>query len=341
MADETAGTDTGTVSSGTGSPSSGSSSTGSGASSTPPTTAHAALARAAAAQTAAPPAGVQGQAGAGANGTPSGQTAATTQAPPSSTAPSEGKRGPIPFDAHEQALKNARTKAAEEALQPFGWAKDLKQADVQRAMKIIGMMDGDPRAFMAQLSSELAEQNEDIPQPDYTSPDGKAQFYSAQAMTKALTALENKLRRELMGQVQPLLSEREQAQQRAQQQQAQQAMQTEIREAISHMETLPFYSKENEKFISEEMEKIPRQAVQRMGIVGAMYLAYSNFVAKHQSRLTEEARNGVHADLQRKAAAAGGQVSPQGGNPNPPTKRPTNQRELAAHMERIAGGNQS
>jgi hypothetical protein len=281
---------------------------------------------------------VQGQAGANGNGAAGGQTAATTQTPPSSTAPSEGKRGPIPFDAHETALKNAREKAAREAVQRYQWADGLKAEEVQEALRIHKMLTGDSRSFYAQLGKELEEQAEDMPQPDYQSPDGKSQFFSADAMRKALSAVENKLRREVMGQVQPLLSEREQQQQEAQtrEQRARQAGQ--IREAITHMESLPFYSKENEPLISQEMEAIPRETVRQMGVIGAMYLAYSNFVAKHQTRLSAEGQNKVHEDLQRKAAAATGQVSPTGSQPNVAAKAPKNQGELATYMQRLSEG---
>lgn len=303
-----------------------------------PATVQSALTKAAAAQTAASPAGVQSPTGAG-DGTPSGQTAATTQAPaaPTSGQP-ETKRGPIPFDVHETALKNAREKAEKATAERYAWANGLDPNDVKEALRIHKMLNGDVRGFYAQLGKELEEQGEDMPEPDYQSPDGKSKFFSADAMQKALTALENKLRRELLGKVDPLLTEHQQRQQAEQTRAQREAQAVQIREAITHMESLPFYSKENEALISEEMERIPRETVQRMGIVGAMYLAYSNFVAKHQQRLTEAGRQQVHEDLQRKAAAAGGQVAPTGNQPNVPVKTPRNESELAKHMERIAGG---
>lgn len=312
----------------------------SGSESTPsssgPTTALSALNSAASSAAAAEQSPASGTAGNGSgHGTPSSATAPTQQQPAPVNADPQSARGAIPYDRHEQALKNARDKATAEVMQRFAWANNLDPKAVQRAIGLVQRLDGDARSFHKQLAEELEAQNEDDPQPDYQTPDGK-KVYSAEAMGKAMKALENRLRREIMGTVQPLLSEREKAEEAKKTEAAQTEQRQNIAGALAHARTLPLFTKENEPAISKEMEALPKATVDRIGVISAMYLAYANFVAKNQHRLTTEAQGQVHEDLRRKAAAASGQVTPGGNQPNVAPKTPTNRSELAKHMEQLA-----
>lgn len=69
------------------------------------------------------------------------------------------KRGPIPFDVHDTALKNARTKAEQEVSAKFdaeyGWAKQVNQQELQDALKIANLATSDPIAYAQSLIQEL------------------------------------------------------------------------------------------------------------------------------------------------------------------------------------------
>lgn len=91
------------------------------------------------------------------------ETAATEPASastPASAHPTADKKGPIPFEVHEKALANARTKAADEALtqyrEQYGWAEQVPRETVQEWTSIANRMSTDPIAFLSELQAEIA-----------------------------------------------------------------------------------------------------------------------------------------------------------------------------------------
>lgn len=178
---------------------------------------------------------------------PSPQDAATT--PPDGTVdPTQtppATQGPIPFTVHETALKNARTKerqaveqefrstvgdpaVAREAMQWFqsaardrtGFLRDTIQealADPELAPQVrslLGQTLGSGRQQAAPVSAE-------VPQPDFTDGQGNT-FYSAKQQQARDEWFANKLRTEILGEVQPDL-EQVRADREAQQQERQAA----------------------------------------------------------------------------------------------------------------------
>jgi hypothetical protein len=83
--------------------------------------------------------------------------AATVQA--DATIPvSEKTKGPIPFDVHDTALKNARAKEREAVLaewQPYAWAKSVPRESLDRMSSIAQQMTADPAGFLDTYFAEL------------------------------------------------------------------------------------------------------------------------------------------------------------------------------------------
>lgn len=75
------------------------------------------------------------------------------------TTPAPEKKGPIPFEVHETALKNARTKAADEALakykQDYGWAEQIPRATLETWARLSERMSTDPIAHIAEIIAEV------------------------------------------------------------------------------------------------------------------------------------------------------------------------------------------
>lgn len=286
-----------------------------------------------------------GSGGPGTSHPGTGQPGAQTPATPGQTPPANADltaRGPLPFDRHESILRNTREQTAKETreavareyAQKFGWAEKMDPQQVQRAMQMMSRLN-DPksaREFAAQLTQELGQLDDNVPEPDIVSNDGKVKAYSADAMQRFAAVIENRLRREM----QPLMQDREQAQTRAKVAEQVEQGKTVMRDALTHARTSLPQFKDNEAAISKEMEGLPPGTVDRIGIIGAMYMAYGNYMAKVYPTLQVQAEGKVRDDFQKKAAAATGQVAPNGGNATPNVKRMRNENDLAAHMEQLA-----
>lgn len=71
-----------------------------------------------------------------------------TQAVSTETKPGDqagkDKKGPIPFDVHDTALKNARTKAADETKAAYAWAERVPEKHRQTIGQFYGLLDRDP-----------------------------------------------------------------------------------------------------------------------------------------------------------------------------------------------------
>jgi hypothetical protein len=88
----------------------------------------------------------------------------TPTTPATETTATEGKpqatKGPIPFDVHETALKNAREKSAAEAMATWraqhGWAEQADRTKVEQAIRVADAYNADKANFVRQLLAESA-----------------------------------------------------------------------------------------------------------------------------------------------------------------------------------------
>lgn len=81
--------------------------------------------------------------------------------PTSATPPTADKKGPIPFEVHDTALKNAREKTRTEVLaevdRDLGWAKQIPRASVEHMSNIAQRMTSDPIGFLETYEAELRD----------------------------------------------------------------------------------------------------------------------------------------------------------------------------------------
>lgn len=304
-----------------------------------PSSASAALASAA--RSAADPASVSGakpNGSAGGSGQPA-QVAAPVAQPATPATGQPQAKGPIPFDAHETALRNAREKTRQEVMKEFAWANGVDPVVAQRHLALGKRLDTDARTFAKQLQAELAESEPDnaLPDPDIKTANGVT-AYSAQAMGKIVEQIRNQVMREVKGQIQPFVDERTQAQQRAEQQQrtaaAVEAGRTVIKEGIAHARTLPHFT-EHEKAISAKLGEIAPEVRSQVGLVGAMYMAYAAVLAELVGKATTAGAESTITDLRRKANAGGGNASPGGPVAGAGKPKLNNAGDLARHMENL------
>lgn len=86
-------------------------------------------------------------------------TAAVAEVAPATAAIPERPKGPIPFEAHDRAVNNARTKGKEEGAaewrQKYGWAEQVPQADLQRWGQTADRLLSDPVKYAEDLLAEL------------------------------------------------------------------------------------------------------------------------------------------------------------------------------------------
>lgn len=286
------------------------------AASSKPTSASAAMESAA--RSAATPASASGVKPNGSAGSP-GQTPQVAAPVAQPAQPATGQpqtKGPIPFDAHETALKNAREKSRTEVMQQFAWANGIDATVAQRALALAKRLDSDPRTFAKQLQAELSESDPDasLPAADIKSSNG-VEAYSAKSVLAIVDQVRNQLRAEMKGQIQPFVDERTEAQQKAEQQKATEAAieagRTVIRDGIAHARTLAHF-KENEPAISAKLGEISPEVRSKVGLVGAMYMAYAAVLADLVGKASTAGAESTITDLKRKAQAGSGNASPGG-----------------------------
>lgn len=223
-------------------------------------------------------------------------------------------------------------------MQQFAWANGIDPSVAQRALSLAKRLDTDPRAFFQQLQSELDQSEDAFPEPDIKGPNGVL-AYSAPAMQKFANALTARITKQFEGQIQPIIQERQQAQQQREQQERIQTAINEgkkvVRDALAHAMTIPTF-KDNSAAISKKIDEIPPEVRSRVGLVAAMYMAYANVLADKLAGAVSQGEESAISDLKRKANAGTGNAAPGGPVGAAKKTRPTNERELAAHMENLA-----
>lgn len=202
-------------------------------------------------------------------------------------------------------------------------------------MELVKRLRGNPKQFASELTAELDGLDDKLPDPDLKSADGKVTAYSAGAVAKIVEQIRNQVMRDVRTEIQPLMSEREKAEKAKQTEAYVSQGKAVIRDAITHARSLPHFQA-NEKAISAKLGEIPKEVVDKVGLVGAMYMAYSALLSDLMTGASTQGEQKAVEDMKRKAAAGAGAITPGGPTASGTPKKPGNVRELAAHMERLA-----
>lgn len=261
--------------------------------------------------------------------------------------PEKDKKGPIPFDRHESALKNAREKAAAEVEHRF-------RETHKDSLKFGEAFERDPIGTTGQLLSSLAQHPEfgpqivaeaarllsarskpaateglDEPPPDFQTPDG-ATFYSAAQLakreawlTKRITAeVKQSLIDPLHKQVEPLVTREQQREQTERQTAHEKAVYGEMKDLYSEYESQPYF-KEHKADIGARVLALINEGkhAERAMAIAYREIALSKGVADRQQQVTAAAV----------AKSTGSTVQP-GSVASAPAKRPTSFREAFAGL---------
>jgi hypothetical protein len=265
-------------------------------------------------------------------------------------------RGPIPFDRHEQAIRNAREQAAADAIKQYAWARGYSQQDVEAAIGLASRLNGDANGFYQQLGRELGVQQPQQPQQQYAQPvpprtiesifpaadlvseDGK-KAYSEGAVQQAFQNFASYMTEEMDKRYAPVLETVQQVQTERSQYVRDQHYGGIAKDALTEAQALPSW-KELQPEIATELKRIGQSrpdVITRQGAVGTMMMIYNRlFAQKVLPTLDRNSQSAVLADLQRKANAERGSASAAASGSSAVRQAPKNVRELAEHMEHIA-----
>lgn len=278
--------------------------------------------------------------------------APTTGPTPAASVTPPGPAANVPPVVEPEGIRNLRT-AYEGYKGKVGWAENLSQEEVQTALGLIADMRRDPVAFFRDLQSELtghpeyskmlgagtAPAAEPEPGPDLFTTDGQGQrveLYSAAQQKKWREWNDKRVNGQLDQRLSPLQDWHKSAQQQEQQRQLLANAQSTTTAVLKQMRDLPHF-KDGEDKIAARLAKIDPATKKQLGAIGSLNLAYNLYLKEEVfPTYDSKAEARVRAEFDKKANA-GGSVKPGGGQaPATGGKRPTNQRELAAHLQKLS-----
>lgn len=247
-------------------------------------------------------------------------------------------RGPIPYDRHEAALRNAREEARSQAEAQYSWLREqgLDHEEAKRRLGIAARLFQDPRAFIQQLQSELNPEPEwtdpEDPEPDLRDLQGNPAGYSPkqlQTLIKNALARERREWEQQFGPVQQFVGQLQEEQARTQV--TQQAQQT-VQAVLGELRADPEFQKHEREVLGMYMQM--DAARQKYGAIATLHAAWNKFYRERiVPTLGQTAQAQVLTDLQ-KSATAGAQGSPKPvpAAPTAPKLREGNLDDLATHM---------
>jgi hypothetical protein len=253
-----------------------------------------------------------------------------------------GPQGPVPFDRHEAALRNARETATTELRSKLGWAESLNQQEVTDAVNWMRSLRSDARGFYAQLGQELGVQEQAArgaddadPDPDLVSEDGRHKAYSATALAKIRENDRQKTINAVMSKLQPFLKTAESIEEQRQVAEITNQARQQAADVLRDARNLPHW-KDHEPAILAKMQAIDPAVRNRIGSIAALYQAYHAVLQESVfPTIGLSAEQKVLADLQRKASAEHGHAVVNGGSNVGGTAKPRNVRELAQHLQHL------
>lgn len=278
----------------------------------------------------------------------------------------------IPEERRNVILENTRKKASEaataEVMSKLGWAKDLEPETVQNAFSLAGRMAQNPVDFVIQLISEIRQVPElaavferkfgtagvggnaptgavkgKMPTPRLKAEDGTL-AYSSDQVHEIVNNLKAEFEEMVGGRVQPLEDFRGSLEERETVMRTIHESRTESNTLLTELRSLDHWPKPDatgknpgEAKIAGYLAAIPAETKKKIGSVASMYQAYNTYLQKDVfPTLGSKTEQEVRDNLRRKAAAGTGTASP-GATPSSTTaKKPTNTRELADHMAKMA-----
>jgi len=254
-------------------------------------------------------------------------------------APAQELRGPIPYDRHEAALKNAREKAEADYKAKFAWAERYQPHEVESLTQLRDRLQGLRPDLLRQIAAEFAspsqtppEPEEVDPEPDLETQDGRTKAFSADQARKLVNLNVKRAIAEIRRELAPVQQFMQAGQQREQQAQIETWSKGQASAVMQRMSTLPGFT-EHQAEIQERMQQVSAtnpQLIQDIGAVAAFQQVYLDVLSeKVLPTYGTRAETKVLDDLKRKAHAETGSHVPGTGAVAAKTA-PRNESELAA-----------
>lgn len=276
---------------------------------------------------------------------------ATTAQAATATTVSEKPKGPIPFDVHETALKNARAKERDAAIaewrQQHGWAEQADRAAIEEAQRLGQLYQRDRAGYIRAIVSEALSDPELSPQirslaggvlaggrgpqaptfePDIPVYDERGQMVAQTFSAGKVQDLVKHAVAEALGQeVGPIKDRIKRADDAAKAAAAERALDDEADRVTATIAKLPHFA-EHEAAIAEAIGQMPPGVDYRE----AGLLAYINVVLP---QLSTTERKRVLADINQKPSAS--TVSPSSGTTAIP--KPDSEKSWEELLEEKAG----
>lgn len=258
--------------------------------------------------------------------------------------PVDASKEPPP-ERWDSILANQRKLAAEEALKPYAWARDMKAEEVEAAISLVTTLKKDKVAFWRELGDLIGQKapagetaDEAFPEADVISSDG-VKVFSSDALKKTLDIFKKQLMTQFQGELRPLMEFRDGELSTRERAGLVNNAKSLAGRALTQARALPHF-KENEPAIVAKLQAMDPAIRKEVGPVAAMYMAFEAVKAETVYPTWQaESDKRVRAEYDKKAAASGG-IHPIGGDgkvrETPVIK---GQSGIAAHMERLEKSN--
>lgn len=218
---------------------------------------------------------------------------------------------------YDRILGNARTNAVKDA--GVEWATKVNQQDVVGALTTFEEIRSDPVGWARGILKEAGEPTGEVeeklvdPSPAYTSPDGKAQFYSHDQVAVLLANMEKRLTKTF----QPALTAAQTQQQREAQAEEMREVQaqatTTATEVMGILKQDPRFETHKDA-LRDKLSKVDPNVRKKIGAIATLFMCWNAVVAeKVIPNMASDAEKRLKTENDKQAAASVGNIVPGGG----------------------------
>jgi hypothetical protein len=253
--------------------------------------------------------------------------------------------------AESQGIRDLR-QAYNDLKQRTGWAAELDPRQATEAWQFFQNFTRDPLAFYRHLQQSLqgdpeyakefpsnqpAEDPE--PQADLQTEDGRHKVYSATQLAKWHEWSKRQGTKAIDDRLAPIQQFVTNAQTETRRQEVIAHARETTERVMTDLRQDPYFPKDEagEAEIAKRLRAMSPMARRELGAVGALHAAFNQYKREVvYPNIDKEAERRADERSRQKAAAGAGGIKPSGGSGSQTVKRPSNPKELAAHLEAMS-----